>query len=95
MVIRYRIHTEHVSPALIARYFDGFSIISVQGFYRGKGESSKVIEVLGTVADAAKIKALSQDIREQYRQAEVWITTEEVNLLRVTIDACYASLSTP
>ncbi len=87
MVIRYRIHTEHVAPALIARYFEGFSVLNAQGFYKGKPESSKVIEIIGTLDDAGKVKALALDIREQYRQSEVWITSEEVNLLRVAIDA--------
>ena len=87
MVIRYRILTEHVSPALIARYFDGFSLLKGQGFYKGKGESTTIIEIIGTVDDGVKVRTLAADIREQYRQAEVWITTEEVTLTRVTIDA--------
>jgi hypothetical protein len=87
MVIRYRVHTEHVSPALVGRYFEGFTILDAAGFYKGKPESSKVIEVLGTAEDLDKVKALALDIREQYRQAEVWITSEPVNLLRVSIDA--------
>jgi hypothetical protein len=93
MVIRYRIHTEHVSPALISRYFEGFSVLAAEGFYKGKAESSKVIEIIGSLSDADKVKALALDIREQYRQAEVWITTEEINLLRVAIDATREGLA--
>jgi len=87
MVIRYRLHTEHVSPSIIARHFDGFTIVDARGYYKGKAESSKVIEILGTVDDIAKVQTLAREIREQYRQTEVWITTEEVSLLRVSIDA--------
>lgn len=87
MVIRYRLHTEHVAPTLIARYFDGFTLVNAMGFYKGESESSIVIEIIGSVADAPKVRTLAQDIREQYRQQEVWITTEEVSLTRVTIDA--------
>jgi hypothetical protein len=86
-VIRYRLHTEHVSPVLVAKYFDGFTIINGRGYYQGKGESSVAIEIIGTIDDAAKVTTLARDIREQYRQTEVWITTEEISLTRVTIDA--------
>jgi len=88
LIIRYRIHTEHVSPAIVSRHFDGFSILpNVRGFYKGKAENAVIVEILGTVDDGAKVRTLASEIREQYRQAEVWITTEEVSLTRVTIDA--------
>ncbi len=86
-VIRYRIHTEHVAPTLVSKDFAGFSILQVRGYWKGKAEASHVIEILGTPADRAKVLALAQTIREQYRQTEVWITVEAVSLLRVTIDA--------
>lgn len=86
-VIRYRLHTEHIAPTLVTRYFDGFSIVKAHGYYKGKSEASVIVEIIGTLADADKVRALAHDIREQYRQAEVWITTEEVSLTRVTIDA--------
>ncbi len=86
-VIRYRIHTEHVAPTLVSKVFDGFSILQCRGYWQGKAESSHVIEILATDADRSKVTALAQTIREQYRQAEVWITVESVSLLRVTIDA--------
>ena len=87
-VIRYRIHTEHVAPTLVTRAgFAGFSILQCRGYWQGKAEASHVIEILGTTEDRPKVTALAQTIREQYRQAEVWITVEAVSLLRVTIDA--------
>ncbi len=87
-VIRYRIHTEHVAPTLVARAgFDGFSILQCRGYWQGKAEQSHVIEILAAESDRDKVTALAQTIREQYRQAEVWITVESVSLLRVTIDA--------
>lgn len=86
-IIRYRLHTEHLSPTLVARYFDGFTILKGQGFYKGKSEDSAIVEIIGTLEDAAKVTTLAKDIREQYRQAEVWITSEAISLLRVTIDA--------
>lgn len=87
MIIRYRIHTQHVAPNMVARHFDGFSIVRAQGFWKGKAEDAVIIEILGTVDDGPKVRTLASEIREQYRQHEVWITTEEVSLIRVTIDA--------
>lgn len=86
-VIRYRLHTQHSAPTLVPRYFEGFSILTAKGYFRGRPEASIVIEIIGSLSDADKVRALAHDIREQYRQAEVWITTEEVSLTRVTIDA--------
>ncbi len=87
-VIRYRLHTAHVSPVLVARAgFEGFSIIACSGFWKGKAEASYVVEIIATEAERAKVLTLAATIREQYRQTEVWITVETVSLLRVTIDA--------
>ncbi len=93
MTIRYRIHTEHVAPSLIARYFAGFSIVRAQGYYGGKAETSVIVEIIGTETDAAKVQTLARDIREQYRQTEVWIASEPITLHRVTIDATTEGLS--
>lgn len=87
-VIRYRVHCEHVAPALVTRAgFQGFSITACRGYWQGKAEQSHVVEILGEAADKAKVLTLAAIIREQYRQTEVWITSESVELLRVTIDA--------
>lgn len=89
-VIRYRIHTEHVAPTLVTSAgFPGFSILQCRGFWEGKAEQSHVIEILGTDADLQKVLTLCRNIREQYRQAEVWLTSETVSLRRVTIDATH------
>lgn len=86
-VIRYRIHTEHVAPSLIAKYFEGFSIIKSEGYYKGVGELSVIIEILGGKHDLLTVITLAQVIRERYQQDEVWITAEEVSVTRVSIDA--------
>lgn len=92
-VIRYRIHTEHVAPSLVTRAgFEGFSILACRGYWQGKAEQSHVVEILGTDADLDKVLTLARAIREQYRQQEVWITSETVNLRRVTIDSVLEGL---
>jgi hypothetical protein len=93
-VIRYTIDTEHCAPTLVGRYFDGYSITSKLGFWRGKSERSVSIVILATESDRDKVLTLARDIREQYRQQEVWITSEPVTLTRITIDATLEGLPT-
>lgn len=95
-VIRYRLHTEHVSPVLVGKYFEGFTLLAAgRSHWKGKSENSVVVEIIGTPADAAKVTTLAREIREQYRQNEIWITAEEVSLTRVTIDAAREGFETP
>lgn len=93
MTVRYRIHTEHCAPSLIGRYFPGFSIVRAQGYYDGKAEASIIIEIIGMESDKPKVLTLARDIREQYRQSEVWITSEAITLERVSIDATTEGLA--
>lgn len=83
--IRYTLKTEHCSSTLVAKYFDGFELTRGEGFWQGKREDCVSISILGTEADVEKITNLARDIREQYRQDEVWITSEPVILTRVVI----------
>jgi hypothetical protein len=87
VTVRYRIHTEHLAPTLVTRFFDGFTLYSARGYWQGKTESSITCEILGTAEDRSKIVTLCQTIREQYRQEQVWFTAEPVSLTRVSIDA--------
>ncbi len=88
-VIRYTLITQHCAPAIVARYFDGFTLIKGQGYWQGKGEDSVSIIVLGTDSDLDKVLTLARTIRTHYNQQEVWLTSEPVNLRRVTIDATH------
>ena len=87
MVIVYLIRTEHVAPSLVSHYFTGYSIKrNIQGFWEGKPEASVQIEIIGTLADAAKVRELMEVIRVRYNQAEVWLTTYETTLTRATVN---------
>ena len=86
-VIRYTIQTEHCSPVLVSNLFDGFEIIRGIGYWQGKAETCVRITILATEEDRGKVLTLARNIREQYRQEEVWITAEAVSLTRVSIDA--------
>lgn len=90
--IRYSLKTEHCSPSLVAKYFDGFELVKGEGYWQGKRENSVSINILGTDTDLEKVLTLARNIREQYQQQEVWITSEPVTLTRVTIDAVKGEL---
>lgn len=87
VVTRYRLYTEHLAPTIVSRHFDGFTMSSARGYWQGKAEQSVCVEIIGRPEDRPKVETLAREIREQYRQAEVWITSEPVTLTRVTIDA--------
>lgn len=93
MTVRYSIHTQHCAPALVAKRFDGFTINRGCGYWQGKREDCVTIVILGSDLDLSKVLTLARDIREQYRQEEVWVTYESVELRRVSIDATKTGLS--
>jgi len=71
----------------VSQHFDGFTLLKGCGYWQGTREDSVSIVILGSDSDRDKVLTLARQIREQYRQAEVWITSEPVTLHRVTIDA--------
>ena len=86
-VIRYCLKTQHCSPTTVSKFFDGFELVKGVGYWKGKREDCVSVNIVGTETDLDKVIALARTIREQYRQEEVWITSENVSLRRVTIDA--------
>jgi hypothetical protein len=93
-VIRYSLKTQYCSPTTVSKFFDGFELVKGAGYWQGKREDCVSVNIIGTDADLDKVLALARTIREQYRQEEVWITSETVNLRRVTIDAVKGGLET-
>lgn len=83
---KYTIHTQHVAPTLVSTLFDGFTIYKGVGYWKGKAEDSTTVVILAENSDRARIVELARRIRERYRQEEVWITVEDVSLIRVSID---------
>ena len=90
-VVRYMIKTEHCAPSLVAKHFDVFDLVRGDGYWRGKHEQSISISILGTEADLEKILQLAREIRTQYQQDEVWITSESVTLRRVPCQSSRSS----
>jgi hypothetical protein len=66
----------------ILKYFDGFSIYKADGFYQGKREDSRIIEVLlwDDSPYSLDIKAILKQLKEQTLQEEILYTLEPINM---------------
>ena len=84
----YRLYTED-KPGLIdlvKRYFQGATFFYGVGLYDGQIEASRVIEIVGTLADLQKIVDLAGDIRVVNAQSSVlvtWTRSTSLNVVEV------------
>ena len=69
---------------LIARYFDGATIYSAHGIWKGAIEKTTVIEIVGTFANLQRIFDLAGDIRVLNNQGSVLVTWRPVSRFDVT-----------
>ena len=80
-VVIYRIYTEEKHDVrlelekLISEYFDGFSINSGVGFWKGRRELSTIIELIGDYPDKSKVLKLAAEIKILGNQESVLVTT--------------------
>lgn len=76
----YRLYTEDKLNLLdlIARYFDGATVINAIGIWQRSTELSKVIEIVGTLADLQNIVHLAGDIRHVNGQSSVLVTWQRL-----------------
>lgn len=65
-------------PAIVGRYFDGFTLINSTGFWQGAAEMGKVIEIVAPLADLPKVQALCRDINLTNNQSAVLLTVQEL-----------------
>jgi hypothetical protein len=75
MNCRHREFRENIVK-IVSRYFDGFTIINCQGFWKGKPEDSVIIEIIGN-DEIEKIKAIADEIRPVNRRECVLVTCSE------------------
>ena len=68
---------------LVSRYFAGATLINATGLWEGQTELSKVIEIVGTLADLQKVVFLAGDIKEVNEQQSVLFTYAPVNSFSV------------
>ena len=75
----YKVYTEYKNTLqvieLISKYFDGFTILSGFGFWKGERESSLIIEITGDYADKSKVLKLAAEIKILNKQESVLVFT--------------------
>ena len=78
----YRIFTENKNQEelekLATKYFEGFTIVKGEGFWRLQKENSLIIEIV-TEEPKARINKLAQDIKKINKQEAVLIQQIENN----------------
>ncbi len=80
-VVIYKIYTQRVNSIteleklINYNYFDGFSIISGIGFWKGQREYNTTIELIGDYPDKSKVLKLAAEIKILGNQESVLITT--------------------
>lgn len=83
MNILYRIYTQDVNRETIrdavAQYFTNFTfILNAAGMWQGISEASLIVEIIGTLADAANVRAVAVSIRGYNNQDAVLITRSSI-----------------
>lgn len=69
----YRIHTEYNENIgdIVSQYFDGFTLVSAMGYYKGEKEHSIIIEIMGEDNIHSLVSDVSEIIRWSNKQKEV------------------------
>ena len=90
MNLVYRIYTERKNlpelQALVAGYFDGYTLIWATGVWRGLREQAVIVEIVteGTIEDRAKVYDLAEAIRVALAQLAVLVTEQAVSSVLIT-----------
>ena len=86
----YRVYTEDTrdafGPFLDRAGFAGATLFSATGLYNGVVERGIVIEILGTLADRARVIRMAADIADVNKQTEVlvsWQSSRGFDVARV------------
>lgn len=74
----YRICTENKNyediVKLVSRYFDGFTVIKTEGYWKGQKEHSLIIEIVSDAKDTEqKIGKIIFDIKRMNKQESVLV----------------------
>ena len=81
----HRIYTEDIRRRSVIRavgkVFDNFTLQPTTGFYKGRGEASIIIEIIG--AEEGQIKSLAARIREINGQKSVLILSANGRVQRI------------
>lgn len=73
MMHTYHVHTEWFPNVeeIASRHFDGFTLNTARGFWKGQDEPTAVIEI--ATDNAAAVRAFAEDLKATNRQESVLI----------------------
>ena len=69
--------------ALVGELFDGFTIYTGIGYWRGVSEGAACIEIIASLEDAYKVDTLAGRIRSTNRQESIYVTSTPTTLTDV------------
>jgi hypothetical protein len=82
-IMLYRIMTENVNgesiKAMVGKQFDGFTMFSAKGVWKGIEESSLIVEVVSELPIIKKVKALARRIKKLNNQEAVLVEVLQNN----------------
>lgn len=84
----YRIYTEDVNrpkiEKIIGRFFEGFTLITGRGFWKGKAEDSLIIEIFATSNDCPNVReridVICEEINTSNKQECCMVVTSNVDV---------------
>jgi hypothetical protein len=78
----YRIYTEDVNRneilEIVSKYFDAFTFIMARGAWKGKHESSLIIEIISNPLQSPLIRDVARAIKIANRQQAVLVTKSAI-----------------
>lgn len=74
-----RIYTEDLMKdelvaTIVSTSFDGFTMYHARGYWKGKAESSLIVEVVTPLEDSYKVRAVARELRRALGQESVLVT---------------------
>ena len=78
MLIRIITENNPLLPDIVSRYFEGFTMYNARGFWKGKPESSMIIEIDTEGSEynpLARINSIVDDIKTKCNQESVLVQT--------------------
>jgi len=78
-VITYRIYTERKPNVgeIVSQYFDGFTLIPTEGYWKGKREESVIVEVIASGPMRQKVREMAETLKEINGQESVLVVESD------------------
>lgn len=81
----YKLYTEdknvNKTKALIARFFNGFTLVNAIGYYKKTREKALIIEIISNTEIDKKIKSLANKIKALNKQKSILLIKSKENCI--------------